>query len=60
MTDSVGLSGGPPVPASEPTAGEKPHQFGLPAAMALIVGTIIGVGIFNLWASRSTSCSVAT
>ena len=48
MTDSVGLSGGPPAPASEPAVGEKPHQFGLPAALALIVGTIIGVGIFNL------------
>jgi basic amino acid/polyamine antiporter, APA family len=24
------------------------HQFGLTAAMALIVGSIIGVGIFNL------------
>jgi hypothetical protein len=29
-------------------AGEKPHQFGLTQAMALIVGSIIGVGIFNL------------
>src|SRR5262249_61091753 len=28
--------------------GEQPHQFGLAAAMALIVGSIIGVGIFNL------------
>jgi APA family basic amino acid/polyamine antiporter len=28
--------------------GEKPHQFGLAQAMALIVGSIIGVGIFNL------------
>ena len=29
-------------------AGGKPHQFGLTQAMALIVGSIIGVGIFNL------------
>jgi basic amino acid/polyamine antiporter, APA family len=28
--------------------GEKPHQFGLAQAIALIVGSIIGVGIFNL------------
>jgi basic amino acid/polyamine antiporter, APA family len=27
---------------------EKPGQFGLPAAIALIMGSIIGVGIFNL------------
>ena len=27
---------------------EGVQQFGLPAAMALIVGSIIGVGIFNL------------
>ena len=32
----------------EPGKAEKPHQFGLTAAMALIVGSIIGVGIFNL------------
>jgi len=28
--------------------GEGGSQFGLTAAMALIVGSIIGVGIFNL------------
>jgi APA family basic amino acid/polyamine antiporter len=43
------------VPGTDPSAvpGEpgqagKPHQFGLTAAMALIIGSIIGVGIFNL------------
>ena len=40
--------GKPPVPAGEPPGQGKPHQFGLTAAMALIVGSIIGVGIFNL------------
>jgi amino acid transporter len=32
----------------EPGESGVPHQFGLNAAMALIVGSIIGVGIFNL------------
>jgi basic amino acid/polyamine antiporter, APA family len=40
--------GKPPVPAGEPAEKGKPHQFGLTTAMALIVGSIIGVGIFNL------------
>ena len=40
--------GKPPVPAGGPPGPGKPHQFGLTAAMALIVGSIIGVGIFNL------------
>src|SRR5215475_12968323 len=44
MTDQVT----PIRPASEPGEQGPPHQFGLPAAMALIVGSIIGVGIFNL------------
>src|SRR5215475_11872332 len=44
MTDQVT----PTRPASEPGEQGPPHQFGLPAAMALIVGSIIGVGIFNL------------
>jgi basic amino acid/polyamine antiporter, APA family len=34
--------------ASEPAEPEQPRQFGLTAAIALIVGSIIGVGIFNL------------
>jgi APA family basic amino acid/polyamine antiporter len=33
---------------SEPAAGGAQQQFGLTAAMALIIGSIIGVGIFNL------------
>jgi basic amino acid/polyamine antiporter, APA family len=44
MTDQAAPSGGP---ANAP-AGGQPQLFGLPAAMALIVGSIIGVGIFNL------------
>ncbi|MEU5880114.1 amino acid permease [Spirillospora sp. NPDC047279] len=44
MTDPVDTSG--PV-AGEP-ARDEPHRFGLTTAMALIVGSIIGVGIFNL------------
>jgi basic amino acid/polyamine antiporter, APA family len=43
MTDRVDTTG-----AREAATGEKPPQFGLAAAMALIVGSIIGVGIFNL------------
>jgi basic amino acid/polyamine antiporter, APA family len=48
MADQVHTSQEVPGPASEPPGGETPHQFGLTAAMALIVGSIIGVGIFNL------------
>jgi basic amino acid/polyamine antiporter, APA family len=48
MTDKVDIPGQAPGPAGEQANGEGPHQFGLPAAMALIVGSIIGVGIFNL------------
>src|SRR5215470_4020471 len=44
MADKVEVTGSP----GTATAAEGPHQFGLPAAMALIVGSIIGVGIFNL------------
>src|SRR5499433_262462 len=44
MTDQVAPSG---EPASAPAEGQ-PQLFGLPAAMALIVGSVIGVGIFNL------------
>jgi len=49
MADQVDVSGEPSrKPISEPSAGAAPQQFGLTAAMALIVGSIIGVGIFNL------------
>jgi APA family basic amino acid/polyamine antiporter len=48
MTDKVDVSGGVPGTAGEPTAGKTPRQFGLPVAIALIMGSIIGVGIFNL------------
>ena len=36
------------------TTGAAPNRFGLPAAIALIVGSIIGVGVFNLPTSLST------
>lgn len=48
MTHKVHISWGDPGPASEPSGGERPQQFGLTAAMALIVGIIISVGTFNL------------
>jgi APA family basic amino acid/polyamine antiporter len=48
MAHQVDTPGGASGSAAEATAAEKPHQFGLTAAMALIVGSIIGVGIFNL------------
>src|SRR6266516_7792002 len=48
MADQVDVSGGGRGPAGQVAEGEEPHQFGLTAAMALIVGSIIGVGIFNL------------
>src|SRR5262249_33006044 len=48
MADRVDIPGGAPGTTREPTVGDEPHLFGLPAAMALIVGSIIGVGIFNL------------
>jgi APA family basic amino acid/polyamine antiporter len=48
MADQIDVSGGAPGATGETAGGERPHQFGLPAAMALIVGSIIGVGIFNL------------
>ena len=41
------LPGETPGPASEPS-GERPYQFGLTAAMALIVGGIISAGTSNL------------
>jgi APA family basic amino acid/polyamine antiporter len=48
MTGNVDVSGRKPGPASQPSDAQGPRQFGLTAAMALIVGSIIGVGIFNL------------
>jgi APA family basic amino acid/polyamine antiporter len=48
MADKVHISREVPGPASTPSGEESSHQFGLTAAMALIVGSIIGVGIFNL------------
>src|SRR5215469_2458896 len=48
MTDKVDISGDVPGTTGKSGQGEQPHQFGLAAAMALIVGSIIGVGIFNL------------
>src|SRR6476620_948511 len=36
------------VPAADRAASESGARFGLPAAVALIMGSIIGVGIFNL------------
>ncbi|MGZ4427359.1 MAG: amino acid permease [Nocardioidaceae bacterium] len=48
MTDQVDVSGGVTGHAGDRTAADKPHQFGLTTAMALVVGSIIGVGIFNL------------
>src|SRR6516164_3319719 len=44
MADEVQVTGS----AGKTTEGDKPGQFGLTAAIALIVGSIIGVGIFNL------------
>jgi APA family basic amino acid/polyamine antiporter len=44
MTDQVDTSGG----ARERAGGSDSARFGLTAATALIVGTIIGVGVFNL------------
>jgi basic amino acid/polyamine antiporter, APA family len=48
MTEKVDTAGEVPGSARPPSGQESPHQFGLTAAMALIVGSIIGVGIFNL------------
>jgi len=48
MTDKVDISGDVPGTTGKAGQGEQPHQFGLTAAIALIVGSIIGVGIFNL------------
>ena len=48
MADRVQLPPEAPGSASEPAGSEGAQKFGLTAAMALIVGSIIGVGIFNL------------
>ena len=48
IEDTDTTTGKPSGPAGPVTAAEAPRQFGLAAAMALIVGSIIGVGIFNL------------
>jgi len=48
MSDQVHTPQEAPRPASEPSGAKGAPQFGLTAAMALIVGSIIGVGIFNL------------
>src|SRR5262249_58210286 len=44
MADEVQVTGS----AGKTGEGDKSSQFGLSAAIALIVGSIIGVGIFNL------------
>jgi basic amino acid/polyamine antiporter, APA family len=48
MADKIHLPPEAPGSASEPAGSEGAQKFGLTAAMALIVGSIIGVGIFNL------------
>src|SRR6476469_8647096 len=48
MADQVHVPQEAPGPAGEPSSGKGAPQFGLTAAMALIMGSIIGVGIFNL------------
>ena len=45
---AAGGPGGAATATTEPTGGEQSRQFGLNTAIALIVGSIIGVGIFNL------------
>ena len=48
MADKVHIPRDAPGSASEPGGGKEAQKFGLTAAMALIVGSIIGVGVFNL------------
>src|SRR6201990_2611012 len=48
MADQVHIPRDLPGSASEPGGGNEAQKFGLTAAMALIVGSIIGVGVFNL------------
>ena len=45
MADKVHIPREVPGPASAPSGEESSHQFGLTAAMALIVASIIGVGM---------------
>src|SRR5215475_3971407 len=53
MTEKVDTAG--EIPGSErPSSEPGSPQFGLTAAMALIVGSIIGVGVFNLPTSLAT------
>jgi hypothetical protein len=47
MTGQVDVSGKAPGPGGQGAGPDGSHQFGLTTAMALIVGSIIGVGIFN-------------
>jgi hypothetical protein len=47
MADKVRIPPEAPGSASELAAGVEAQKSGLPAAMALIVGSIIGVGIFT-------------
>jgi len=48
MTERVDTTGDIPASKRPSAEQESPQQFGLTAAMALIVGSIIGVGVFNL------------
>jgi APA family basic amino acid/polyamine antiporter len=48
VADQVHIPKEAPGPASKPSSAKAEPQFGLTAAMALIVGSIIGVGVFNL------------
>ncbi len=48
MTEKVDTAGEIPGSERPPSEQESPHQFGLTAAMALIVSSIIGVEVFNL------------
>jgi APA family basic amino acid/polyamine antiporter len=59
MAHKVHISRGDPGPASGPSGGERPQQFGLTAAMALIVGSIISVGTFNLPTSLAAYSPIA-
>lgn len=48
VADRIDISGGAPGTASESAAEEKPRQFGLPAAMALMFP------VSFIWYSRNT------
>src|SRR5947208_16533532 len=51
MADEVQVTGSP----GKTAEGDKPNQFGLTAAIALIVGSTIAVGIVNLPSSLAAS-----